>query len=125
MVTAIAHERQLRAVGGPAERARRAARPNQLLGRRRVGDRAPPHLAMADECHPVALGRDLRPMSLADAPRRAARRRHDPDRLLYSADETVGIRILALVVQFAAANEHDGPGVGRTVTLAPLLYVVH
>jgi len=63
-------------------------------------------------------------VSLADAPRRAARYRGDPHGLLDPGDEALRVGILALFVRPAASHVHDGAPVRREAEARELLAIV-
>src|SRR5207249_4805265 len=77
VVSAATHKRELRAVGGPAERLRAAARVHELLGLRAVGERRPPDLSLVEKGHAIAFRGDGGRVALTQAARRTRRRSHE------------------------------------------------
>ena len=124
VVAAVAHEGELAAVRRPAQRARRAAGVDQLLGWRCIRERCPPDLPALDERHVIALGRDGRGVALAQAAHRPAGNGHQPDLLLDAGRHAAGVGELAASVGAPAARVRDRLPVRRPGEIADLLAVV-
>src|SRR5438552_1203414 len=124
VVSAATHKRELRAVGGPAERLRAAARVHELLGLRAVGERRPPDLSLVEKGHAIAFRGDGGRVALTQAARRTARGGDDPERLLDARGQRQRVRVLAPSVGGAATHVDERPCVGCPGEFPDLLPIV-